>query len=198
MEKIWHFLSGRGDFPARWGCGKWTQLHGSIHIASDIAIWAAYMAIPLILIYFIRKRKDLPFSSAFWLFGAFIAFCGTTHLIESIIYWVPIYRISAVFKVATAVVSWLTVLALFRIVPLALQLRSPKELQAEIDKRVAVENMLHEKALELQRMNEDLAKKYEIFEEQNKNLNKLNEFMVGRELKIVELKKEIQALKNAA
>jgi len=47
------------------------------------------MSIPLALVYFIRKRRDIPFTSLFWLFGAFIAACGTGHLIEAGIFWWP-------------------------------------------------------------------------------------------------------------
>ena len=37
------------DFPARWHCGRWTPLHGWTHIASDLAIFGAYAAIPAVL-----------------------------------------------------------------------------------------------------------------------------------------------------
>lgn len=73
------------------------------------------MTIPIILVYFISKRKDMPFPRIFWLFGAFIAACGTTHLVESIIFWIPIYRINAAVKFFTAVVSWGTVALSFRL-----------------------------------------------------------------------------------
>ncbi len=135
MNEFIEWVLGRNDFPARWTCGHWTPLHGWIHIIADVLIWAAYMAIPLILIYFISKRKDLPFPRVFWLFGMFIAACGTTHLIDALIYWEPIYRISAVVKIITAIVSWATVIALIPIIPYVLSLRTPAELEAEIKRR---------------------------------------------------------------
>jgi len=76
------------------------------------------------------------------LFGAFILLCGTTHLIEAIIFWWPAYRLAAVLKLCTAIVSWATVFALIPIVPRVLALRSPEELEQEIAARKQAEEAL--------------------------------------------------------
>jgi hypothetical protein len=83
-------------FPARWHCGRWSAPLGWLHIVSDILIFGAYMAIPIVLMYFIRQRPDLPkpFPIVFWLFGAFIVACGTTHALEALIFWQPVYRLA--------------------------------------------------------------------------------------------------------
>lgn len=140
LNNFFEWLLGKGDFPARWACGHWTPLHGWVHIIADLAIWAAYMAIPVLLVYFIFKRKDFQFPKIFWLFGLFIMTCGTGHLLEAIIYWEPIYRISAVVKVITAVASWATVFALIPLVSFILKLRSPVELEREINMRKKAED----------------------------------------------------------
>jgi hypothetical protein len=102
IEKFFNTSS----FTARWHCGKWSEFHGWLYILSDVAIWAAYFTIPIILIRFIRRKKNLPFRRIFWLFGAFILACGATHLIDAIIFWFPIYRISAFVRLLTALISW--------------------------------------------------------------------------------------------
>jgi signal transduction histidine kinase/FixJ family two-component response regulator len=112
------------DFPGRWHCGNWSDFLGWLHILSDLAIFSAYFAIPAVLIYFVRKRDDFPFSNLFWLFGGFILACGTTHLIEAIIFWNPIYRLSGAMKLFTAVISWTTVIVLIRYIPQILHLPS--------------------------------------------------------------------------
>jgi hypothetical protein len=61
-----------------------------LHNAADAAIWLAYVAIPLVLIYFIRKRKDVPFPKVFWMFGLFIVSCGFTHLAAVVTTSVPV------------------------------------------------------------------------------------------------------------
>jgi len=126
-------------FPPRWHCGDWSLTHGTVHIASDIAIFGAYAAIPAVLAYFLLRRRDLPFLPVFWLFAAFILFCGVGHLIEATIYWYPRYRLSGLVKFCTATVSWATVIALTRIVPKALALpgltRVTQDLVREIGDR---------------------------------------------------------------
>lgn len=148
-----HLLDTEG-FPARWECGAgWTPLHGWLHITSDIAIFAAYAAIPIVLVYFVTRRKDIPFPPVFWLFALFILSCGIGHLIESTIFWHPWYRLSGMVKLITAVVSWATVLALIRVVPRALTLpglaRTNALLETEIAERHAAE-------AELKRRNDQL------------------------------------------
>src|ERR1041385_2171165 len=124
-------LFDTSDFPARWHCGRWTLGHGWLHILSDLGVWSAYFAIPCILVYFVLRRRDIPFRSIFWLFGVFILACGTTHLMEAIIFWHPVYRLAGFIKLLTAVVSWGTVIALVPVVPKALAMRTPEELAQE-------------------------------------------------------------------
>ena len=115
-------LFDTSSYPARWNCGHWTEVEGWLHIVSDLAIFLAYFAIPIALVYFVCKRKDIPFNGIFFLFAAFILCCGTGHLLEAIIFYAPIYRIAGLLKLATAVVSWFTVMVLWRLVPKALEL----------------------------------------------------------------------------
>src|SRR5262245_50160657 len=80
------YLLDTKSFPPRWQCGSGWQSEpfwGWLHIGSDLAVWGAYMAIPLVLIYFLRKRPDLPFPTILWLFVAFIFACGTGHLVDA-------------------------------------------------------------------------------------------------------------------
>ncbi len=144
-------LFDTSDFPARWHCGRWTSGLGWLHILSDIGIWSAYFAIPLVLGFFIAKRKDLPFRSVFGLFGMFILLCGATHLMDAIIFWWPAYRLSGLIKFSTALISWTTVLALVRVVPGILAMRSPDELSKEIEARKRAEAELQDANLHLER-----------------------------------------------
>jgi PAS domain S-box-containing protein len=139
---FWTKLLDTSDFPARWNCGRWTEAHGWLHILSDLGVWSAYFAIPAILAYFMVRRKDLPFRKVFLLFAAFILLCGTTHLMEAIIFWWPAYRLAGLIKLATAIVSWTTVFALVGVVPTFLRMRSPEELEREIDARKKAEDIL--------------------------------------------------------
>jgi PAS domain S-box-containing protein len=150
LEFVTHLLDS-SDFPARWTCGNWTAGHGWLHIVSDLGVWSAYFAIPCILGYFAQRRKDIPFRMIFWLFGAFILACGTTHLMEALMFWWPAYRLAGVIKLLTALVSWGTVAALVPTIPKALVLRTPADLQREIAGRKQAENALQKANAELER-----------------------------------------------
>src|SRR5208337_5238755 len=95
-------------------------------------------------------KKDMPFRAIFWLFGAFILACGTTHLMEAIIFWWPAYRLAGLIKLFTAIVSWTTVIALVPLVPRALAMRSPEELEREIAERMRAEEALRQYTERLQ------------------------------------------------
>lgn len=146
-------LFDTSGFPARWNCGSgWTDNPslGWLHILSDLAVWSAYFAIPGILVFFLVQKRDLPFRKVFLLFGAFILFCGTTHLMEAIIFWWPAYRLAGLIKLLTALVSWATVLALIQVVPMALAMRSPEALEREISARKLAEDALRQVNSELE------------------------------------------------
>lgn len=125
------------------------------------------MAIPLILFYFVRLRRKLPFRPILVLFGLFITACGWTHFMGYYTFYTPIYRLDGLIKFATAVISWLTVAALVPVIPRALAMRSPEELEQEIAARREAEADLQkardeleqrviERTAEIQALNEDL------------------------------------------
>lgn len=111
-------------------CYLWQPKLVGLHITSDALIALAYYSIPLTLIYFTRKRQDLPFDWMFQLFSAFIIACGTTHLIGIWTLWHPTYWFAGTIKALTAGVSMYTAVALVPLVPKALSLPSPAELEA--------------------------------------------------------------------
>jgi PAS domain S-box-containing protein len=128
MMDLIHFLFDTSKWPPRWYCGQWSEALGWTHIISDLAIAGAYLAIPLILAYFCYNRRDLPFYKIFILFGLFIVFCGSTHLLSATIFWYPIYRFDGLVKVLTAIVSWAAVLALIPAIPTILRLPKLEEI----------------------------------------------------------------------
>jgi signal transduction histidine kinase len=130
------------DFPARWHCGTWTDFHGWLYIISDLAIWAAYFAIPFLLFRVLIKRKDVAFNRMIFIFLAFVLLCGLTHLVDALIFWWPVYRLSAILRFATAVVSIFAAYALNRVFPMLLGLRSIRELKIEIIRRKKTEERL--------------------------------------------------------
>jgi hypothetical protein len=117
------------DFMPHGACYLWRPEIVWLHAASDTLIALSYYLIPIVLIYFVRKRTDLPFNWIFVMFGAFILACGTTHVMEVWAIWDPVYRLSGVIKAFTAVVSIATAVMLVKLIPQALALPSPTQLR---------------------------------------------------------------------
>lgn len=123
-------------------CFTWNPALLWTHVASDALIGAAYVSIPVTLLYLVRRRADIPFDWIVLLFAVFIVSCGATHWIEVWTVWNPDYWLSAVVKVVTACASLLTAAALVALVPRILaiptvgQLTAAKEaLEVEIGHR---------------------------------------------------------------
>ncbi len=132
-----HLFSTEG-FPPRWYCGTgWTEGLGWLHVVSDVAIWGAYTAIPIVLGYFVLRRRDLPFPRVFLLFMLFIYACGAGHLVEALIFWWPAYRLSGLVKAITAIASWGTVAVLIPLTPKALQLPGLAKINQQLGEEMA-------------------------------------------------------------
>ncbi len=139
-------------FPARWDCGEWTALHGWIHILSDAAIFGAYAAIPASIAYYVmRKKEAVAFPRLYWLFAAFILSCGLVHLMETVIYWHPAYRFSALLKIITAIASWTTVLVLIKHLPVAMSLPGMAQVNAELKAEILQRKKAEDEVLRLNR-----------------------------------------------
>lgn len=115
-------LFGSGDFMPHGMCYLWNARLIYLHVISDSLIALSYFAIPLILFWFVRKRRDVPFSWMFGLFGVFIVACGSTHLMEVWNLWHADYWLSGVIKAVTAAASVSTAVLLVRVVPKAVDL----------------------------------------------------------------------------
>lgn len=160
MEEVIEFfrkLLDPRDWPPRWNYGKWTEFHGWLYIISDLLIWSAYFAIPLTILKYISNRVDAKFVKAYVLFAAFILACGSTHLLDAIMFWFPAYRLNALVRFITGVVSWITVFHIIRILPAATSLRSHAELEREIAERKKVEEDLKVSNQQL-KMSQEIAK----------------------------------------
>jgi PAS domain S-box-containing protein len=127
------------SFMPRRYCGDWSMELIWLHIGSDVLIWLAYLTIPIVLLYFAHRRRDLPFPWMFWMFAAFIISCGFTHFLEAAAFYWPAYRLMGVLKFFTAAVSWATVVGLVPLVPRALALAGTQELRSEIEVRKQAE-----------------------------------------------------------
>jgi signal transduction histidine kinase len=148
-------------------------------------IAAAYFSLPVALIYFASKRRDLAFKPLFVMFGVFILACGMTHVMDVWTIWVPAYWLDGGIKAVTAVASLATATVIWPLIPKALALPSPAQLQAanhelqrEVTVRAAAEQALRESDEAVRRLNEELEAKVQ---ERTKQLLAAQEELVRQE-----------------
>ena len=146
-------------------CYLWKTGLVSLHLISDSLITVAYFLIPIMLVYIVHNRDDVPFDWIFLCFGAFIILCGFTHLAEVWTLWHPNYWVSGWLKASTAAISLSTAILLFYLTPKLVAIPNVPKLEAlnitlekEITERKLIETKLHlqtqhleETLLELQR-----------------------------------------------
>ena len=176
MAESFNFV-GTIDFMPHGHCYFWQTDLITLHVASDGLTALAYYSIPVIIAYLVRRRSDIPFRSLFWLFGAFIVACGTTHLMDVYTVWHPAYWLSGWIKGATALISVVSAVALVRVVPVALQLPSPDALQKlneDLERRVQA------RTADLTASNERLAREVRQREEAEEEVRRLNESLQNR------------------
>ncbi len=126
-------------FAPRRQCGSSSTELVWLHVGSDVRIGLADLAIPIVLVAFAWRRRDLLCPWMFGMFALFIISCGFTHVLEAAAFYWPAHRLMGAVKSITDVVPWVTIAGLVPAVPRALTLLSPEELQREIDSRTRAE-----------------------------------------------------------
>lgn len=149
MELFKNLFSSTGFMPHGF-CYMWKPGLVWLHVVSDALITLAYFSISVTLIYFIGKRRDVPFNWMFVCFGLFIFSCGATHGMEVWTLWHATYWLSGTTKAITVLASLPTALLLVKLIPQALTLPSPEVLQREIVQRTLAQKALDEAKNELE------------------------------------------------
>src|SRR5882724_635045 len=149
LEFFNHLVSA--DFMPHGYCYLWDPWIVWLNVISDGLIALSYYCIPIVLIYFIRKRRDLPFNWIFWMFGGFILACGTTHLMEVWNIWHASYLVSGIVKGITAVISVATAVRLIPLIPQAVLAPNVIHLQEKnrnLEREVANHKRFHDTLLD--------------------------------------------------
>jgi PAS domain S-box-containing protein len=158
-------------------CYLWDGKLLSLHAISDSLIALAYFSIPFALFNFVRKRRDLPYPSIFILFGAFIVACGTTHIMEVVTIWHPLYWVSGSIKLATAVISLVSAVALTRIMPQALTLPGPEDLR---QLNASLEDKVRTRTADLSAANDELRREVAQRQQAESEVARLNASLQSR------------------
>jgi PAS domain S-box-containing protein len=143
---VLHQMVDSAAYMAHGYCLLWKPWLVGLHAASDFLIFVAYFAIPVAIWIFVVKRPNVEMKGLARLFAAFILWCGFTHIINLVTLWWPIYEFQGVVKAITAAISLTTAVVIFPLIPKALSIPSPLELQlANAD--LAKEIIAHKRTL---------------------------------------------------
>lgn len=162
-DVIWDFLSSEGFQPHGY-CLLWRPGVFWLQVVSDVVIALSYFSIPAWLIYLASRRDDLVYAWVLYLFGAFIIGCAITHVFGVWTMWVPDYAAEGIAKALTAVVSAVTAIALWPLLPQVIALpnrrtleRANDELRREVAERREAQEALRQANAELTRaLHDDL------------------------------------------
>lgn len=138
-------------------CLLWRSDLLFLHVTGDILTALAYFAIPATLVYLVRKREDLVFNWIVLLFAAFILFCGITHVISLVNIWHGFYFLEGVAKLATGLVSILTAIMTWRLLPHAIAMPSRESLVAKNQELAEAREQLEARVMERTRELQQLA-----------------------------------------
>jgi HAMP domain-containing protein len=159
------------NFMPHGHCYMWRPDILWTHVISDLTIGIAYYLIPTILGILLYKRKEtVPYKDLFGLFMAFIFFCGTTHFVAIYVTWYPAYEYQGWLKALTAFTSILTVIVL-----------APK-----------LKELIRLPGVEVNYQN--TLKELEEIKQKNIQMGHIYSVTLDREDRIIELKKEVNAL----
>ncbi|MBO6520570.1 MAG: hypothetical protein JJ900_08505 [Rhodospirillales bacterium] len=129
MQSIVEYLFGAASFMPHGYCLLWRPDLVALHAVSDALIFLAYASIPAALVVLVRKRPEIEHRTTVVLFAAFILACGLTHLVAVFTLWQPMYGLQGLVKAATAIISLLTAIAIWPLLPKLLKIPSPRALQ---------------------------------------------------------------------
>ncbi|MBU2570822.1 MAG: EAL domain-containing protein [Gammaproteobacteria bacterium] len=167
MQELMKFLFGSADLMPHGNCFLWQPGLLWLTVTANTVIALAYFSIPVALLYFVYKRKQVEFKGILLLFSLFIFSCGATHVMHVVTIWKPVYGLSGIIDALTAGVSVVAAVMLWPLIPKALLIPSPSELlkancllQDEIRYNLQAQN-------ELKRLNHDLDKMVELLQQFN-------------------------------
>ncbi len=123
-----NFFATQGFMPHGM-CLLWKPAVLWTMVAGNAVIALSYFMIPIALIYLITKRKDIGFKWIFVLFGIFILACGCTHVMSIVTLWQPMYGLEALVLAITGVVSFLTAILIWPLLPVLFKIPSPWQLE---------------------------------------------------------------------
>ena len=113
-------------------------------VFADLATFAAYAVIPVVIIYFLLRRRHVHFSRVWFLLLAYLTVGGAVHVLDACGEWGPAIHLGAALKVVVAFISWIWVIVLIPLLPQLFEARSAEEFTTLLSKHEEAEQALKE------------------------------------------------------
>ncbi|MFZ2161294.1 MAG: PAS domain S-box protein [Sideroxyarcus sp.] len=141
-------------------CISWQPWLTAALVLGNLLIAMAYFTIPLVILRFIRQRRDIDFRSLHWLFAGFIVSCGITHMLHVVELWYPVYYLEAAMDILTGVISLIAAIALWKLLPVFVSLPSTHQLQTANEELKRMREALRESEVQLHGLGDSLPDSY--------------------------------------
>ncbi|HEY7771614.1 MAG TPA: hypothetical protein VIC26_00420 [Marinagarivorans sp.] len=166
------FLGTDSNFMPHGHCYLWRPDILWTHVTADTLIALAYIAIPtsIAIIAWRHAHNAGDSLKIAFLFAAFIILCGITHLFNIYVIWNPVYELQSYLKALTALASVATAIV------------------------VALKTRYLFHLLSIEASNQKIKSLVEKHREKEAQLEKIYGASETRELRIIELKKEVNEL----
>lgn len=162
MQDVIDFLFATKQMMPHGSCFLWDPALLWLMVIANLVTALSYFSIPLALGFFVYKRNDITFKWMLLLFSVFIFACGITHVLSIVTIWHPVYGLSAMAEAFTALVSLVTAVMLWPLIPKALRVPSPSSL-LQANKKLEDEVRYHkETKAQLSQLNAELDRLVEL------------------------------------
>ncbi|MBU0622332.1 MAG: PAS domain S-box protein [Gammaproteobacteria bacterium] len=129
-------------------------------LLGNLLIVLAYFSIPLAILRFISKRRDIDYRYLHWLFAAFIVSCGITHLLHLVALWYPVPYLEAAMDLMTGIISLVAAVAIWKLLPVFIAMPSTHQLQAARELLLHTNEALTESEAQLHALGDNLPDSY--------------------------------------
>ena len=155
MGALLLILSSAPYLPSGY-CYLWDAPLVSLHAVANLIVGTAFISIPMGLLWFVSKRRDVPFQGLILWFSAFLVACAATCFLEVWNLWHEQYWLTGAMKGVAAITAAATAGYLVMLLPKAVKLPSPRQMEVA-NERLAQEVAGRERVMkQLKTLNEEL------------------------------------------
>lgn len=102
-----------------------------------IAVGIAELLLAIAAMYFVKCRADVQVPRIAWLFILTVAAMGVDEIMDGFSAWLPVDNVTGVSSLVCSIFAWSTVFAALPSLPRLLSLKTPRQLQNEIDRQTS-------------------------------------------------------------